>query len=57
MAAGSGTRRPRIQHVMERLLCDNIAAIYRDELKRDVGALSVPTINQVAVALRIAPLI
>ena len=37
-----------------RVLCDDIAAIYRDELKRDVGALSVGTMNQVAAALRFA---
>jgi mRNA interferase MazF len=37
-----------------RVLCDSIAAVYRDELKRDVGALSVATMSQVAVALRFA---
>jgi mRNA interferase MazF len=35
-----------------RILCDDIVAIYRDELKCDVGALSVPTMNDVAVALK-----
>lgn len=37
-----------------RVLCDDIVAVFRDELKRDVGALSVPTMSQVAVALRFA---
>jgi mRNA interferase MazF len=37
-----------------RVLCDNITPIYRDELKRDIGALSVATMQQVAVALRFA---
>jgi mRNA interferase MazF len=37
-----------------RVLCDDITPVYRDELKRDVGALSVATLAQVAVALRFA---
>lgn len=37
-----------------RVLCDDIAAIYRDELKRDVGALSSATMARVAVGLRFA---
>lgn len=57
------SRKPDIASIVElasadplvgRVLCDNITAIYRDELRRDVGALSVPTMNQVAVALRFA---
>jgi len=37
-----------------RILCDNIATIYRGELKRDVGALSATTMSEVAMALRYA---
>jgi mRNA interferase MazF len=37
-----------------RVLCDDITPLYRDELKRDVGALSPSTIAQVAVGLRFA---
>jgi mRNA interferase MazF len=37
-----------------RVLCDDVVTIFRDELKRDVGALSTPTMNQVAVGLRYA---
>lgn len=37
-----------------RVLCDDIVAIYRDELRRDVGALSALTMAQVAVGLRYA---
>lgn len=57
------SRKPDIASIVEltsadplvgRVLCDDITAIYRDELKRDVGALSVLTMNQVAAALRFA---
>lgn len=37
-----------------RVLCDDIVALYRDELKRDVGALSPVTMRQVAAALKFA---
>ena len=37
-----------------RVLCDDIVAIFHDELRRDVGALSVATMAQVAVGLRFA---
>jgi mRNA interferase MazF len=37
-----------------RILCDDIIPIFRDELRRDVGALSLATMNQVAVGLRVA---
>ncbi|HCT74996.1 MAG TPA: MazF family transcriptional regulator [Micromonosporaceae bacterium] len=37
-----------------RVLCDDIVRLYRDELRRDVGALSVPTMNRVGAALRYA---
>jgi mRNA interferase MazF len=37
-----------------RVLCDNLVAIFHDELRLDVGALSVATMNQVAVGLRFA---
>lgn len=37
-----------------RVLCDDITPVYRDEFKRDVGALSGHTMAQVAVALRFA---
>jgi mRNA interferase MazF len=57
------SRKPDIASIVElgsvdplvgRVLCDDIATIYQDELKRDVGALSVVTMNQVASALRFA---
>lgn len=35
-----------------RILCDDLTALYRDELKRDVGALSTATMNEVGLALR-----
>ena len=57
------SRKPGLASIVEltsadplvgRVLCDDIATIYRDELKRDVGALSAGTMNQVAMALRFA---
>jgi mRNA interferase MazF len=57
------SRKPTIASIVElgpadplvgRVLCDDIAVIYRDELKRDVGALSAGTMQQVATALRFA---
>jgi mRNA interferase MazF len=57
------SRKPDIASIVElssadplagRVLCDDIAAIYRDELKRDVGALSLGTMNLVAAGLRFA---
>jgi mRNA interferase MazF len=55
------TAKPSIPSIVElgsadplagRVLCDDITALYRDELKRDVGALSGATMNEVAMALR-----
>jgi mRNA interferase MazF len=40
--------------VVGRVLCDDIIPIYRDELRRDLGALSLATMNQVAAGLRFA---
>jgi mRNA interferase MazF len=37
-----------------RVLCDDIIPIYRDEIRRDLGALSLTTMNHVAVGLRFA---
>jgi mRNA interferase MazF len=36
------------------VLCDDIAAVYRDELTRDAGALSPSTMRRVDQALRVA---
>jgi len=35
-----------------RVLCDDIVAVFHDELRRDVGALSTATMDQVAAGLR-----
>ena len=37
-----------------RVLCDDITLIYRDELRRDVGALALSTMTAVAAGLRSA---
>jgi mRNA interferase MazF len=37
-----------------RVLCDNINVLYADEVKRDGGALSLPTMVRVAAGLRAA---
>ena len=37
-----------------RVLCDDIVAIFHDELRRDVGAVCSTTMSQVAVGLRFA---
>lgn len=37
-----------------RVLCDDLLELFRNELKRDVGALSQATMDQVAVGLRFA---
>lgn len=43
-----------IDPLVGRVLCDDIVAVYRDELRRDVGALCGATMSQVAVGLRFA---
>lgn len=57
------SRKPDLASVVElsgadplvgRVLCDNITSIFRDELKRDVGALSAATMTKVAAGLRFA---
>jgi mRNA interferase MazF len=59
----TASRKPDIASIVElssadplvgRVLCDDLVVLYRDELKRDVGALSLATMNQVAAALRFA---
>ena len=37
-----------------RVLCDDVVAVFHDELRRDVGALCGATMSQVAVGLRFA---
>jgi mRNA interferase MazF len=37
-----------------RVLCDDLVAIFHDELRKDVGALATSTMTQVAVGLRYA---
>ena len=37
-----------------RVLCDDITPLYHDEIKRTVGALSLPTMMRVADGLRAA---
>ena len=37
-----------------RILCDDINVLYADEVKRDGGALSLPTMLRVAAGLRAA---
>jgi mRNA interferase MazF len=40
--------------VVGRVLCDDIVAVFRDEIRRDVGAVCAATMSQVAVGLRFA---
>ena len=40
--------------VAGRILCDDIVEIYLDEIRRDLGAVSVPTMTGVASGLRAA---
>jgi mRNA interferase MazF len=37
-----------------RVLCDDLTPLFRDEIRRDVGALSLATMVQVAAGLRAA---
>jgi mRNA interferase MazF len=35
-----------------RVLCDDLVAVFHDELRKDIGALTTSTMTQVAVGLR-----
>lgn len=57
------TTKPRLDSIIElapqdplvgRVLCDNIAVMYADEVKRDGGALTPGTMLRVAAGLRSA---
>lgn len=57
------SRKPQLESIVElssadplvgRVLCDNIAVMYADEVKRDAGALSTGTMMRVAAGLRAA---
>ena len=37
-----------------RVLCDDLCEIFHDEIRRDLGALSIPTMTLVAAGLRAA---
>lgn len=44
----------RADPLVGRVLCDDVNVIYPDEVKRDGGALSLPTMVRVAAGLRAA---
>lgn len=57
------SRKPEIDSIVEcgqedpfagRILCDDIVGIYKDEITRDLGAISSKTMRQVEEGLRVA---